>query len=144
MTSMLISITTKAFRLCVGLVLALLVPTTLVAQSEPASHTGRLYTIYSTLGAKGERFEEKDGLYVNGPKSGRSQWIAQPFFVTHDAEVTEIEVPIVYISGTNGVTISLNEDANGLPGKALHIWNLKNLPAYPAIVECFNSKQGNE
>ena len=33
-----------------------------------------------------------------------------------------------YKGGTNGITISLNEDSDGLPGNAVHTWNLTNLP----------------
>jgi len=91
-----------------------------------------LYTIYSTLGSKTDAYDDTQGAYVTGPDSNYGQcWTALPFTPKSNAEVTEIEVPVGYYQGgTNGVAISLNEDKNGLPGKPLHTWNLKNLPTF--------------
>ena len=41
--------------------------------------------------------------------------------------VKEVEASVVWDEGTNAVVLSLNSDSNGLPGKALHAWNVKNL-----------------
>jgi hypothetical protein len=115
---------------------ALLPSSRVQAQSAVGSQGAQQYTIYNTLGPKNDRFSKQYGIYVKGPKaSNGQQWVAQPFLVTHDSIVTEIEVAIVNISGTNAVTLSLNQDADGLPGKALHTWNLKDLPSYPECCE---------
>jgi len=95
----------------------------------------KLYTIYSNLGSKTDAYDDQNGPYVNGPDSGQGnlQWIAVPFAPRQNAVVTKIEVPLEYGgAGTNAVTISLNEDLDGLPGKAIHTWNLTNLPVWPS------------
>jgi hypothetical protein len=90
-----------------------------------------LYKIYSTLGPHGETYYYSAGFAITGPKySFGEQWVAFPFTPKADAEVTEVAAAVMYVTGTNGVTISLNEDTNGLPGKPLRTWNLTNLPTF--------------
>jgi len=92
-----------------------------------------LYTIYSNLGSKTHAYNDQTGYKVHGPDSGEGheEWIAMPFTPNSNALVTTIEVAVQYNkAGTNAVTISLNEDAAGLPGKAVHTWNLTNLPKF--------------
>ena len=54
-------------------------------------------------------------------------WQAVPFTPTADMTVKELEASVVWDEGTNAVVLSLNKDSSGLPGKAIHSWNVKNL-----------------
>ena len=54
-------------------------------------------------------------------------WQAVPFTPSANMTVKEIEASVVWDEGANQVVLSLNEDSRGLPGKAIHTWNVKNL-----------------
>jgi hypothetical protein len=75
------------------------------------------------------------GYAVIGPESksaeGTEQWLATAFTPKANHLATKVEVPVKYYSGTNGVTVSIYDDAGGVPGKALHTWELTNLPSTP-------------
>ena len=111
----------------------------MAADSETASlitaaampDTTNLYTIYSNLGPPKDRYYDQNGELIGGPDSGQYYWWAMPFTPKANAKVTEIETALLFYSGTtNGVVLSLYNDSNGLPGKAIHTWNLKNLPLF--------------
>jgi hypothetical protein len=88
-----------------------------------------LYTIYSNLGPSYDRYDVSNGPVVGGAYGAQGlQWIGVPFTPSSDAEITEIETAVSYVSGFNGVTISLNEGHNSLPGVAIYSWNLTKLP----------------
>jgi hypothetical protein len=92
-----------------------------------------LYTIYSNLGPTGQKYDPNQGDTIEGPKQGRygQIWPAMPFTPKDDAEVTMIKIALANsVGGSNGNAVSLNEDSNGLPGKALHTWIFTNLPAF--------------
>jgi hypothetical protein len=74
------------------------------------------------------RFICCDSLSVGGPQSFDPFWRAVPFTPAANASVTEVLVPVFYYGGTNEIVVSLNNDANGLPGTAIRTWHLKNLP----------------
>jgi hypothetical protein len=54
-------------------------------------------------------------------------WQAVPFTPTANMTVKEVEASVMWDEGTNAVVLSLNRDSGGLPGKAIHSWNVKNL-----------------
>jgi hypothetical protein len=54
-------------------------------------------------------------------------WQAVPFTPAANLTVKEVEASVVWAEGTNAVVLSLNSDSNGLPGKAIHTWSVKNL-----------------
>jgi len=54
-------------------------------------------------------------------------WQAVPFTPAANMTVKEIDASVVWDEGTNAVVLSLNSDSSGLPGKAIHSWNVKNL-----------------
>ena len=94
--------------------------------------SGKLYTIYSNLGPKNDAYDGSSGWYVNGSGTGKQQWVGIPFTPQSNAVVTEIEIALIFIGGpVDGGVLSFNETSNGLPGKALHAWNLNDLPVYP-------------
>ena len=72
------------------------------------------------------------GYNIMGPNSGvGEQWMAAAFTPAADHTVTKIEVGVGWSQqGTNGVVLSLNQDNNGVPGKALRTWNASGLPRF--------------
>jgi len=73
------------------------------------------------------------GLTISGPDSflGAAYWDAIPFTPTANYTVKALEASVGWgFNGANGVTLSLNEDSGGLPGKALATANLTNLEGY--------------
>jgi hypothetical protein len=70
------------------------------------------------------------GFTVSGPDSflGAAYWVAVPFTPTANATVNELEASVGWgQNGTEGVTLSLNSDNNGLPGTALFSRNVTTL-----------------
>ncbi|HEY3637576.1 MAG TPA: choice-of-anchor R domain-containing protein [Rhizomicrobium sp.] len=73
------------------------------------------------------------GATVSGPNAAQGfeeLWPASAFTPTGDHTVTKIEIAVSAITGTNEVVVSLNADANGLPGAPIETWHLKNLPHF--------------
>jgi len=90
-----------------------------------------LVTIFNNIGGK-----YPQGVYwcctgydIIGPAQGE-QWMATAFTPSANHTVTRIEVAVGYLLGTNGVVLSLNDDNNGVPGKALKSWNALGLPSF--------------
>jgi hypothetical protein len=70
------------------------------------------------------------GYTISGPESflGTAYWAAVPFTPTTNMSVRALEASVGWgSSGTEGVTLSLNSDANGVPGGALASADLTNL-----------------
>ena len=76
------------------------------------------------------------GYTISGADSflGQDYWDAIPFTPTTNLTVYALEASVSWggssNSGPNGLTLSLNADANGLPGKALASVNLTGLQDY--------------
>jgi hypothetical protein len=69
---------------------------------------------------------------VNGPHDGYGDaelWTGAPFTPTANHTVTTVKVAATWYGGINGLVLSLNDDANGVPGAAIETWQLKNLPS---------------
>src|SRR5579859_1122994 len=59
--------------------------------------------------------------------------IAAPFKPAATFTLTSIDLALSNYSGTNGATVTLNNDSAGTPGTLLATWNLANLPTnYPS------------
>ncbi|HEY2474547.1 MAG TPA: hypothetical protein VGI19_07060 [Candidatus Cybelea sp.] len=75
------------------------------------------------------------GYAICGPQGGcaydAEQWLAVAFTPNTNHLATKVEVPAEYYQGTNGVALSIYDDADGVPGKPLHTWHLTNLPHGP-------------
>jgi hypothetical protein len=75
------------------------------------------------------------GFTISGPTSflGTAYWIAIPFTPTSNYTVNQLRASVAWgQSGTEGVTLSLNADANGLPGSVLFGRNLTSLGDFGA------------
>lgn len=73
------------------------------------------------------------GYNISGPDSylGSAYWVAIPFTPTANVTVKRVEVSVGWGGqGANGVTVSVNVDANGLPGTALASLNATGLSDY--------------
>jgi hypothetical protein len=73
------------------------------------------------------------GYTISGPTSflGSAYWVGVPFTPSANYKVTKVEVSVGWGgAGTNGVTVSLNADAGGIPGAALASLNATNLSSY--------------
>lgn len=90
------------------------------AQDSPKN----LYKIYSDLGKTllGSCYSRTEGWDV-----GLGQSIAMAFSPEVNAEVKVVVLGLLYYSGEDVATVSINEDADGVPGKAIHTWTFRNL-----------------
>ena len=101
------------------------------------------YKIYSNLGpeVKGTCYDPHEAWVV-----GLGQAIAMPFTPKVDASVSEIVLGLLYVTGGKDIAIvSLDADDNGLPGKAIHTWNVARLGKYrwhSCYVSIAKSKKG--
>lgn len=91
-----------------------------------------LVTIYSTLGTGKNVYNAGSGNGILGPDAGQlyPEWVGNAFQPTADHVVKVIRVGATYVSGGNAVVLSLNEDNNNRPGKALATWHFANLPQF--------------
>lgn len=61
---------------------------------------------------------------------GSLQDVAMPFTPSANYTVTAINVAVGYVTGTNGVAITLNADAGGVPGAAIKKGTVTGLPSF--------------
>jgi hypothetical protein len=91
-----------------------------------------LKTIHSNLGSKTDAFDDGISWNITGP--GNQHWgvgyLAMPFTPKANSTATEVLIALGYIGGgTNGGTISIFSDADGVPGKSLQTWAALNFPS---------------
>jgi hypothetical protein len=98
-----------------------------------ANGDGGLVKIFNNFTQyKNSPYWGRSGYAVLGPdaggEGGAEQWLAAPFTPSASHVATKIELAGLHYSGGNTFFVSINSDASGLPGTALHTWQLKNLP----------------
>lgn len=100
----------------------------------PAQHPDtKLVTIYSNLGTGTNVYNAIAGTGVLGrnvPNQPFPEWLGNAFIPTADHTITQIQAGITYVQGPNTVIVSINDDNNGIPGKALYTWRFNNLPLF--------------
>ncbi|MFZ0285319.1 MAG: choice-of-anchor R domain-containing protein, partial [Terriglobales bacterium] len=109
-----------------------------VTKGSPNIHPSQAYfpglvKLYTNLGSKTDTYTDNTGWTISGPDSiiGSSQAIAQPYTPSADATIEGIQVAAQWAgSGTNEGAVAVFSDKNGLPGKPLKVWNVKNLPTF--------------
>ncbi len=71
-----------------------------------------------------------EGATISGPDSpGNVEWWdGVAFTPKSNHTVTKIELALGYLGGTNEVIVSLDSDADGVPGTPIKTWKVKNLP----------------
>ena len=112
---------------------------TSIAKQGPSHITPRVEPAGLTTIA-GNLSEYPNGVYfccygdtISGPTSFLSgaNWVAVPFTPASNMKVNEVEASVGWgQDGTNGVTLSLNADASGLPGAALASLDITGLPLF--------------
>jgi hypothetical protein len=97
-----------------------------------AAPSSKLVTIYSDLGKGQNVYNGNAGYGIFGNDIGMPwpQSAACGFRPKADHIVTEVRVGASHISGPNFLIVSLNENTNDRPGKALHTWKFSNLPTF--------------
>jgi hypothetical protein len=88
-----------------------------------------------------------EGYTITGPTalSGFPEyWEAGAFTPKANHTVTKVEVAAGFVEGTNGLVLSINDDASGVPGAAIKTWNLTGLPTFGSccVVEVKGAKAG--
>ena len=94
---------------------------------------GALKTIYNNFSSYPlGRYWCCSGWTVSGPNSiiGDDIAVAMPFTAPGNATVTRIVVGVGYVTGANGVTVSLYNDSGGLPGTSLGNLDQTGLPQF--------------
>jgi hypothetical protein len=78
------------------------------------------------------RYNCCQGWTISGPDSpvGQTFADAMPFTPAVNDTVTKVLVAVGFVTGTNGVTVSVNEDAGGLPGNVLQSFELTALETF--------------
>lgn len=61
---------------------------------------------------------------------GSLQDVAMPFTPDANYTVLAVDVAVGYVAGTNGVAITINEDAGGVPGAAIKKGTVTGLPSF--------------
>jgi len=86
--------------------------------------------VYSNFGS-GDSFNCCAGWSESGPDSGITGFIAAMAFRPAKATyiLTQLDLALVYLVGTNGVTVEFCADDDGVPGRVIDSWYLTGLPA---------------
>jgi hypothetical protein len=105
--------------------LAVLVASFIAAYPARAQDSGSLYTIFNNF--EGKRLPKCYDL-TEGWLVGHGWSVAMPFTPRASVRLTEVDVVLAhceYGCGTDGGTVSVNEDNNGLPGNSIHTWRFE-------------------
>jgi hypothetical protein len=91
-----------------------------------------LVTIYRNLGPAGSEYDCCVGWTVAGATSpvGANIFSAMAFTPNANYTVARIDLAAGYVTGSNGVVVTLNDDQGGVPGNIIHTWRLTNIPTF--------------
>ncbi len=97
-----------------------------------APHSAKLVTIYSNLSSGSSAYDPNAGYGILGTDAGQPwpEAVGCGFKPKANHTVTEIQVGVTYVQGTNTMVLSLRENKNDRPGKVLHSWHFSNLPDF--------------
>lgn len=79
-------------------------------------------TLYSNLGPQGNLYNDGEGWTISGTQGGGDQAIASAFTAMASGSVTEIDLGVAYVTGTNSFMAALYTDNNGALGTQLGLW----------------------
>ena len=80
-------------------------------------------TFYSNLGPPGNVYNDNEGWTISGTLGGGDQSIATAFTSTLSGSVTQIDLGVGYVFGTNSFYAALYTDNNGSLGTLLDRWS---------------------
>lgn len=106
---------------------------------------GALRTIYNNFSIYPlGRYWCCSGWTISGPNSiiGDDIAAAMPFTSPGNGMVTRITVGVGYVTGANGVTVSLYDDSGGLPGTSLGNFDHTGLPQFGSCCTVVVSNSG--
>lgn len=96
-----------------------------------ANSSSQAGTIFSSFGPGPTTYDCCDAWNVfGGTATPYFQETAMSFTATSASQLTQIDVALSFISGTNSVVLSLNSDVGGLPGAVVQSWTLTGLPGF--------------
>jgi hypothetical protein len=110
-------------------------PGAAAATSVPRQSLGAdgLKEIYSTFNTDPDNAYDCCGgwtISAEGSIIGARQDVAMPFTPGGNYLVKTISVAVGYVDGTNGVKVSLNKDAGGVPGAVIKKGSITGLPVF--------------
>jgi hypothetical protein len=70
-------------------------------------------------------------------------WQGIPFTPSANIKAMEVDASVVWAEGTNEVVLSLYNDVNGLPSKAIHTWHVKNLAGFGSCCQLATGKSAS-
>jgi hypothetical protein len=85
--------------------------------------------IFSNLGP-GNSYNESSWLFFGPSNSlfgGQQRSLAESFTTSDSANLTQVLLPLTYLSGTNSANIYLESNSNGLPGTILESWSVSGM-----------------
>ena len=102
-------------------------PTPSLLKGDTAIRAGT-EVIYSNFGS-GYAYDDTTGWVEDGPDSGYGYFLQPMAFTptTGDYQLTQLDLAIGWVSGTNGYKLYLDEDNRGLPGKEIAEWDVTGL-----------------
>jgi hypothetical protein len=99
-------------------------------------------TIFDDFGA-GDTYYCCEGWTASGPNSPYGTfWAANEFTSSGDYSVTQIDLGIGYVSGTNSATVELTTDNGGIPGTVLGSWGISGQPSLGAATDVITTIGG--
>jgi hypothetical protein len=107
--------------------LALPCLTAILLAISPVARGG---TIFGDFGP-GNYYDAFSGWPVTGASAiGGFFESAGPFNVTGNFYLSQIDIALGWISGTNSAVVSLDSDNGGVPGSTLMSWDVSSLPGW--------------
>ena len=91
-----------------------------------------LTEIYSNFNVrKGILYDPYHSHTLMGPDAGFSlvQWLGMPFTPERDAVVVKIQLALELFRGTDRLSVSLRDDADGVPGRAMRTFKISHVRA---------------
>jgi len=85
-------------------------------------------TIYSNFGPGGV-YDGPATVVAGATSAAYFSVVGQAFTPSGNYQLSQIDLALLFISGTNSTTVSLKADAGGLPGALLATWSVSSLPA---------------
>jgi PEP-CTERM motif len=98
--------------------------------------------IYSNLGPLGNTYQSCCGGIIRGANAGGFVRQGDAFTSLGTYNVTQIDIGLGNVSGTNSADVSLWTDVGGLPGVTLGSWTVSNQPSFGSTSDTLTTISG--